>query len=87
MLSPLTAILSLPSTFDGNLGKIMVLYGDALDDMPFDLLVTATRGALRNLKWFPKPAELREQVSEELARRVHVVQRLGMALQVARATV
>jgi len=37
------------------------VYLDVLHDIPIDLLETAARQCLATLKWFPKPAEIREQ--------------------------
>jgi hypothetical protein len=37
------------------------VYFDVLHDIPIELLQTASRQCLATLKWFPKPAEIREQ--------------------------
>jgi hypothetical protein len=37
------------------------VYFDVLHDIPIELLQTAARQCLATLKWFPKPAEIREQ--------------------------
>jgi hypothetical protein len=59
------------------------LYVDLLSDLPHDLLFVGMRSALRDTAFFPKPAEIRAPIREELARRNHVVRRLGTALMLA----
>lgn len=59
-------------------------YVEALEDMPADLVHSALKHCRLTLKWFPKPAELREPVQRELERRQTVLRRLKAMQQRAK---
>ena len=59
------------------------MYRVLLGDLPADLLAVGMFRALRDCHWFPKPGEIRSPISDELARRQHVVRRLRAALTFA----
>lgn len=63
--------------------SLSTLYRDLLGDLPFDLLAKGVFVALRDGNWFPKPAEIRAPVREELDRRRHAERRLLVALSIA----
>src|SRR5262249_55279447 len=56
-----------------NLAQIMPAYLEALADVPPDLVEIALKHVRQNLKWFPKPCELREPIAGvlEARRRAH----------------
>jgi hypothetical protein len=60
------------------------LYHRLLNDIPRDLLAEGMYLALRDGKWFPKPAEIREPIRSVLARRQLTAKRLDLALSRAR---
>lgn len=56
--------------------EVAAFYREALEDVPADLVPVALKHCRLTLKWFPKPAELREPIQLELRRRRGVLQRL-----------
>ena len=61
-------------------------YLDAFEGVPLDLLQVACKNARLNLKFFPKPGELRAPILAELAERRQALRRLqSAAIQAARA--
>ena len=66
--------------------KVHVYYG-LLADIPDDLLLYGVWAALRDeCTYFPKPAEIRAPIRDELSRRHLIRRRLGTALTLARRT-
>jgi multidrug efflux pump subunit AcrA (membrane-fusion protein) len=58
----------LATTFDAPMGSTRLEgYWRALEDMPLDALELAVDQALRTLRFFPKPAELREPAERHVA--------------------
>lgn len=66
-----------------NWGHIAEFYLEALEDVPADLAREALRHVRRNVRFFPKPADLRAPIVEELARRQHIRLRLRLAQMMA----
>lgn len=64
-----------------NWSETAEFYLEALEDVPLDLVEKALKHVRLNLKWFPKPSELREPIREELAHRETTVSRLGAMLE------
>jgi hypothetical protein len=58
-------IWPVPSTWQ----EAAPLYVEALSDLPPDLLIKAMKRAVMTLKFFPRPVEIRDQVSAELSER------------------
>lgn len=56
------------------------LYVELLADLPADLLAVGMRSALRDGKFFPKPAEIRDPIRQEFTRRKEAVRRLDVAM-------
>jgi hypothetical protein len=79
-LVPLIELHGTPAGWD----QMTPIYLDALADMPPDLLVEAVRRVIRNVKFFPKPAEIRTAIAEELALRKLAVMRLELAARLAK---
>lgn len=65
-----------PDGWDRKVG----LYVELLADLPADLLAIGMRAALRDGKFFPKPAEIRDPIREEFTRRKEAVRRLDVAV-------
>lgn len=61
-LGPLAEMFGLPD----NWPRVAPLYDDALGDLPEWALHEAVRGCLRHGRFFPKPAEIRERLPDEL---------------------
>mgnify|MGYP005812919277 CR=1 FL=1 len=51
---------------DAELKARIVAYSSALDDVPSDLVLKAARLAIRRCEHFPKPAELRNMIEDDL---------------------
>lgn len=51
------------------------IYVEALADLPPDLLATAVQQCIRTCRFFPKPAELRNAIADELAERLDAFNR------------
>lgn len=64
-----------------NFAATAAFYREALADVPDDLVDQALRHARLTLKWFPKPAELREPIREALTRRRANLYRLTRLLE------
>lgn len=62
------------------------IYISAVSDLPADLVTIACRRLLRSARFMPKPAEIREAVSEEFVVRQQTRLRLQLALSRAKAT-
>lgn len=80
-------LAALATVFDKELGEELVgVYFKALEDMPLEDLATATKRAIRECKFFPRPAELRELAgtglssAEVYARVVAVLRRSPLRL-------
>lgn len=57
------AMMILGETFNEPVSEVRIeSYFSALSDLPMPALGLAVRSAVRTLKWFPKPVELREMV-------------------------
>ena len=75
----LTEMFGEPKNWTGKLP----LYFEALADLPIDLLCAGVMSCIRHGQFFPKPAEIREPVRDELARRSLARSRLQFALAIA----
>lgn len=67
----------LPERWD----EMVDFYLEAFDDVPLDLAEQAFKHARLNCKFFPKPAELREPIKDELVKRQAPVHRLQAVLR------
>ena len=67
-------IFGMPENWD----EVAKFYLEAFEDMPIDLVEKALKEVRRNLKWFPKPSELRKPVADDLARRKMALNKLEM---------
>ena len=63
-----------------NWDQIAQFYLEAVSDMPLDLIRETLKQVRLNCKFFPKPAEIREPIREEMARRKAALSRLKTAL-------
>lgn len=59
----------------------LVAYSAALEDVPSDLALKAARLAIRRCEYFPKPAELRKLIEEDMIERRR---KLHRAMMIAR---
>ena len=58
----------------------LLIYREALDDLPADLLAKAVKLAIRQCRFFPVPAELRQLVEADLIeRRAHLHRAMRLA--------
>lgn len=57
----------------------VALYLDAIGDIPPDLLRLGAKRAVRDLRWWPSPADFRGCISAELSARRHALSRLRHA--------
>lgn len=78
-LDRVLAVHGTPANWDRAVGD----YLEAFEDVPADLLLRACRHARLELKFFPKPAELRTPILEDLHERTHVLRRLRVAAKSA----
>lgn len=62
-----------------NWTSIAPFYLEAFDGVPADLVAAALRTARLNLKWFPKPMELRAPIMDEWSKRKTTAARLRNA--------
>jgi hypothetical protein len=76
LLAQTVEVFGVPQNWD----KIADVYLEALEDVPRDLAVLAMKRVRLNLKFFPKPAEIRAQIAPELSERNTVRARLSHAL-------
>lgn len=65
MLKETLALWPLPAEFD----TTAKFYREALQDVPLDLVETALRHVRLSSRFFPRPAEIRDAIRDELARR------------------
>jgi len=75
-LEPAIDLYGAPKAWASQAGLYRLLLGD----LPPDLLAEGMVAAMRRCVFFPKPAEIRAAVTEELAHRQHVCRRLAAAL-------
>jgi hypothetical protein len=75
-LVPAIELNGTPRNFDVNVR----LYYAMLVDIPADLLELGVFRAMQRTEFFPKPAEIRREIAEDLAERQLVRLRLGAAL-------
>ncbi len=59
-----------------NWEKVAVFYLEAVEDLPKDLLEQALKHIRMNLKWFPKPCEIRAPVMDQLAKRKGIISKI-----------
>lgn len=57
----------------------VAVYVEAIQDIPADLLALAAKRAVRECRFWPRPADLREQVKPELSARRRALSRLEFA--------
>lgn len=74
-LDRVLAVHGTPADWEGKVDD----YLEAFEGVPFDLVQKACKNARLNLKFFPKPAELRAPILDELAERRHALRRLRTA--------
>jgi hypothetical protein len=74
-LDRVLAVHGTPADWEGKVDD----YLEAFEDVPLDLVQKACKNARLNLKFFPKPAELRAAILDELAERRHALRRLKTA--------
>lgn len=72
MLEQTLAVYKLPENWD----DIAWMYLEALEDIPEDLAKVALKHVRQNIKWFPKPVEIREPAMAELAKRKAIISRI-----------
>jgi len=72
LLAKTAKVWPLPADWDDTAD----FYVEALEDLPADLVHAALKHCRLTLKWFPKPAEMREPIARELERRNTVLRRL-----------
>lgn len=77
LLEQTLALFGAPENWD----EIAEFYLEAFETVPLDLVRKALKDARMNLKFFPKPAELRAPILDELMRRQETVYRLRAALE------
>lgn len=63
-----------------NWEQVAPVYVETLADIPDDLIAEAFNRVLRECKFWPRPAEIREMVAPDLSRRRTAVSRLQHAL-------
>ena len=76
LVAQTVAIYGVPA----NWVQIADFYLEALEDVPADLAILAMRRVRMQKKFFPKPAELREVIADDLAARRTAALRLQHAL-------
>ncbi|WP_146255331.1 hypothetical protein [Azospirillum sp. TSA6c] len=74
-LDRVLAVHGTPADWEGKVDD----YLEAFEGVPLDLVQKACKNARLNLKFFPKPAELRAPILDELAERRHALRRLRTA--------
>lgn len=62
-----------------NWKTVAPFYLEAFEDVPPDLVIKALKSARRNLKFFPKPSELRAPIVGELGERMRALTKLRLA--------
>lgn len=70
IIKPLIDLHGEPKNWGAKIG----IYFEALRDIPEDLLNTAVKHCIRATQFFPKPAELRAAIADELAHRHRVAE-------------
>ncbi len=60
-----------------NWKDIAWMYLEAFEDIPRDLAEKALKHVRLNNKWFPKPAELREPIKADLAKRKSILSKIS----------
>ena len=56
-----------------NWNSTAIFYLEAVEDLPLDLLEKALKHIRMNLKWFPKPCEIRSPVAADLGKRKAII--------------
>ena len=79
-LAPAIDLFGAPAEFDRKVDVYMML----LADVPEDLLAYGVFSAMRDGEFFPRPNSIREPISDEMSRRLHIRLRLGTAFALAR---
>ena len=64
-----------------NWDAIAIFHLEAFEDVPLDLVVRALKTVRRTCRFFPKPAELRGPIKDDLLERIVTRVRLGSMLR------
>ena len=73
MLDETLALYGAPDNWD----SVAKFYLEAVDDVPEDLLAKALKHIRMNLKWFPKPCEIRTPIAEDMEKRRRIMARIS----------
>lgn len=79
-MAPLLVLFAAPQNFEAQIP----IYEMLLGEIPGDLLAQGIKSCLRDCRFFPKPAEIIDPISDRLYRRRHTVRRLETALMFAK---